>query len=285
MPNPAITPHDERYPAVLGEIAHPPKQLYINGELETSRPLVAVVGSRKATSYGQEAATRIAGELARSGVGVVSGLAFGIDAAAHRAAVDAGGYTVAVMASGLDIIHPVRNRQLARDIIASGGALVTEYRNGTPPTRQRFPARNRIIAGLCAGTIIVEAGVRSGALITAEFALEENRDVMAVPGNITQPLSEGTNNLIKAGAAPVTNADDVLDVLGLEPPAEESAPKAQAATAEEAHILELLSQGITETDALIYHAGWSAAEFNRIIATMEISGSVRRTGTDSWTAQ
>lgn len=234
------------------------------------------MGSHKATGYGREAAQRISYDLAAAGVGIISGLAHGIDTAAHRAALDAGGYTTAVMASGLDTIYPARNRELAGSIVNAGGAILSEHTNGTPPLRQQFPARNRIIAGLCMGAIIIEAAERSGALITARFALEENRDVMAIPGNITNPLSKGANNLIKAGAALVTNADDVLETMGLPPRETDPIVKTATNTLEENRILELLKQGVVDTDALIHTTEWDAAMFNRVITTMEASGAVRR---------
>ncbi len=284
-----VQPSDEKYPKALAEITYPPKKLYIRGALHTETPLVAIVGSRKATHYGKEVAQRISYDLAAFGVGIVSGLAHGIDAIAHRAAVEAGGYTVAVMASGLDTIYPARNRDLARNILKNKGAIISEYEEGTPPLRQHFPARNRIIAGLSLGTIIIEAAERSGALITARFALEENREVMAVPGNTTNPLSAGANNLIKDGAAAITNANDVLDALRIARETDkeirnnkiEDTPRSK----EETRLLDLLSQGVTNTEAIIHHTGWDVATFNRTITTLEITGLVRRLNNDTWAAE
>lgn len=277
---------DDSYPELLGEIAQPPKQLYVLGALREDMPLVAIVGSRKVTNYGLEATRRLSYDLARMGVGIVSGLAYGVDAAAHRAALDANGYTIAVMAGGLDKIHPARNRQLALDVLSSHGALISENKEGVPSLKQHFPARNRIVAGLCAGTIVTEAAERSGALITAGFALESNREVMAVPGNITNPLSQGTNNLIKAGATPVANAEDVLTAMGMEHvetiPGEERADQA-AGNEEEFVILELLHSGINNTDELILRTGWDAATFNQTVASLEITGRIKRVGGESWT--
>lgn len=271
---------DPTYPEPLREIASPPQQLYSLGELDTDRPLIAIVGTRKASAYGREVTRQLSGELARAGIGIVSGLALGIDAVAHRAALEAGGYTVAVMACGLDRLYPARNRQLGKDILAGSGAIISEYEAGMPPLKQHFPARNRIVAGLAHATLVTEAGEGSGALITANFALEQNREVLAVPGNITQAGSQGTNRLIQAGATPVTGTEDILTCLDLSAPADQPPP--QPASVEEARILELLAEGALDSGSLIEQTEWEAAEFNRIITLMEISGKIRRISGDTW---
>lgn len=271
---------DPTYPESLREIASPPQQLYSLGKLDIDWPLIAIVGTRKASTYGREVTRQLSGELARAGIGIVSGLALGIDAVAHRAALEAGGYTVAVMACGLDQLYPARNRQLGKDILASGGAIISEYEVGMPPLKQHFPARNRIVAGLAHATLVTEAGERSGALITANFALEQNREVLAVPGNITQAGSQGANRLIQAGATPVTGTEDILACLDLSAPADRPAP--EPASAEEACILELLAEGALDSSSLIEQTAWEAAEFNRIITLMEISGKIRRISGDTW---
>jgi len=204
-------------PSLLRAIYDPPPRLYVRGGAETellSRACVAVVGARACSPYGAQVARTLSRELAAAGLVVVSGLARGIDGEAHRGALEAGGVTVAVLGCGIDRDYPAAHAELARRIRRDGLA-VAEYEPGVEPAPWRFPARNRIIAGLCAATVVVEARERSGALITADFALEEGREVLAVPGEITSALSAGTNALLKLGATPCTGASDVLDLFGL----------------------------------------------------------------------
>lgn len=209
----AINRQDARYPAQLAEIYDPPPVLYVRGELDSPETdAVAIVGTRGASSYGRMAAEQLAAGLAEAGVTVVSGLALGVDTAAHRGALDAGGRTIAVLASGLDRIYPSQNARLAEDVTQQG-ALVSEFPLGIKPDAVNFPRRNRIISGLTWGTLVVEAGERSGALITAAFASEQGREVLAVPGSIFSPKSKGTNALIRDGATPVASAEDVLNEL------------------------------------------------------------------------
>jgi DNA processing protein len=225
------------FPPLLRAIFDPPKRLYLRGRAGDEvleHPAVAIVGARACSSYGAQVARRLGSELARSGLVVVSGLARGIDGEAHRGALEAGGVTVAVLGCGIDRDYPAAHAELARRI-RERGLVVSEYEQGVEPAPWRFPARNRVIAGLCNATVVVEARERSGALITADFALEEGRDVLAVPGEITSPLSAGTNALLKLGAAPCTSADDVLELFGLTrdeqaPPAVEGAAKVVLAT-------------------------------------------------------
>jgi len=200
---------DPDYPALLTQIHDPPARLYVNGRLP-AEPMIAIVGSRRATPYGQRAARRLARDLSEVGVVVVSGLARGIDAAAHRGALEGGSPTVAVMATGLDRIYPPEHAELAQ-AIAQSGAVITEAEPGTPPLPGRFPVRNRIISGLSLGVIVVEAAQRSGALITARMAAEQGRDVLCVPGSIENPLATGVHQLIKDGAKLVQTVEDVLD--------------------------------------------------------------------------
>ena len=207
---------DGVYPALLREIFDPPVTLYLKGSWEEclNAPCVAVVGSRRSSTYGQNAAQMLARDLAGRGVTIVSGLARGIDAAAHRGALEAGGRTVAVMGTGLDEVYPRDHRKLAQEILAGGGALVSEFPLSTPPAPQNFPYRNRVISGLSLGVLIVEAAENSGSLITARLALEQGREVWAVPGNITSRNSFGTNYLIKgAGAKLVQQWQDVAEEL------------------------------------------------------------------------
>ena len=197
-----VTWVSEEYPTNLRNIHDPPPVIYIKGELLPEDDwAVAVVGTRHASVYGKEVARRLAGDLARNGVTVVSGLAAGIDTVAHQAALEAGGRSIAVLGSGVDIIYPEQNAALARQL-QEQGALVSEYPLGTKPERSNFPPRNRIISGLSLGALVVEAGARSGALITADFAGDQGRDVFAIPGSIFQRTSEGTNRLIQDGAKP-----------------------------------------------------------------------------------
>lgn len=207
---------DGSYPALLREISDPPITLYVKGAWEVcvGQPCVAVVGSRRCSTYGVNAAQMLSRELAARGVTIVSGLARGIDAAAHRGAMEAGGRTIAVMGTGLDDIYPRDHTKLAAQILETGGALVTEFPLGTPPIPPNFPYRNRIISGLSLGTVLVEATERSGSLITARLAMEQNREVFAVPGNITSRTSFGTNYLIKgAGAKLVQQWQDIAQEL------------------------------------------------------------------------
>jgi DNA processing protein len=205
-------------PPLLRAIHDPPKRLYLRGSGDREllgRPAVGIVGARACSPYGAQVARMLARELADAGVIVVSGLARGVDGEAHRGALQGGGHTVAVLGCGIDRDYPAAHASLAREI-TQRSLLVSEYEAGVEPAAWRFPARNRIIAGLCAATVVVEARERSGALITADFALEEGREVFAVPGEITSSLSKGTNGLLRLGATPLTSAADVLDALGIE---------------------------------------------------------------------
>jgi DNA processing protein len=216
---PVLAPGEPGYPILLGSIYDPPSRLFLRG----SRPellgeaCVAIVGARSCSSYGAGVARSLGRELARAGVVVVSGLARGIDAEAHRGALEGGGATVAVLGCGIDVDYPASNASLARRI-GEDGLIVSEYEPGVEPAPWRFPARNRIVAGLSRAVVVVEARERSGALITADFAVEEGREVFAVPGDITNATSAGTNGLLRLGAAPLLCAADVLDVLGIAPP-------------------------------------------------------------------
>ena len=211
-----LTWEDVDYPRRLKEINQPPPVLFIQGGINVEDDwAVAVVGTRRVTPYGRQVASEIARYLAQNGVTVVSGLARGVDAIAHQTAIQAGGRTIAVLGNGVDVIYPPEHARLAHEIMAQG-ALVSDYSIGTPPDGVNFPPRNRIISGLSLATVVVEAGEISGALITAEFAVEQGRDVFAVPGSILAPQSEGTNKLIEQGARPLLKMSEILDVLKLE---------------------------------------------------------------------
>jgi DNA processing protein len=259
------------YPALLAEIHDPPGVLWLRGEADPallSLPAVAIVGARACSSYGRAVARSLARDVAAAGVVVVSGLARGVDAEAHRGALDAGRATVAVLGCGVDRDYPAAHAELARRLVDAGGLVVSEYEAGVEPAPWRFPARNRIIAGLCAATVVVEARERSGALITADFALEEGREVMVVPGEITSALSAGTNALLRLGATPVTGAGDVLEALGVVPPEQRThVPEGVAAT-----VVAALKDGAATADELSRATGLSSAELAAALVTLELEG-------------
>lgn len=274
-----LTWEDSRYPERLREINDPPPVLYIRGELRPEDDwAVAMVGTRRASAYGREAARVLAGDLARAGVTIISGLARGIDAQVHRAALDAGGRTIAVLGSGVDIIYPWENSKLAQEII-SHGALISEYALGTPPEASNFPPRNRIISGLSRGVIVVEAGEQSGALITADFAADQGRDVFAVPGSIFHRGSQGTNRLIRDGAHPVLSANDVLEALNMTTVAQHVEAQMLLPTdATEALLLEYLDQEPMHVDEVGRATGLPIATVSSTLALMELKGLVRQVG-------
>ena len=224
---------DGSYPDLLREIADPPMTLYVRGDWQAcmEQPCVAVIGSRNCSTYGKNAAEMLARELASRGITVVSGLARGIDTSAHKGAIDGKGRTIGVLGTGIDTVYPKENARLAQEILDSGGALVTQFPLGTPPLKDNFPYRNRIISGLSLGVLIVEASERSGSLITARLAMEQNREVLAVPGNITSGNSYGTNYLIKAGAKLVQQWQDVVAELPSEIAAAILPPKIERSSA------------------------------------------------------
>lgn len=282
---------DAQYPPLLRQIAHPPHLLYIYGETDlTDRFPVAVVGTRRASAYGLTHTREIAAELAQTGVCVVSGLALGIDAAAHTGALDGGGRTVAVLGSALDKPYPQENKPLMRRILESGGSVVSEYAPGTPPSRYSFLQRNRIIAGMCLGTLVTEGPRRSGALNTATRTLENGREVFALPGNVDSPGAQLPNMLISEGARLVTGAADILSALVIEP---KDAPKtAQAAVVpmeapaeKKPHIpggldetqraiCAALLAGEADFDALCAVSGLESDELGALLIEMEMDGLV-----------
>lgn len=275
----SLTTKHKGYPTSLKQIHKVPRQLYIFGTIP-DQPMVAIVGTRKPTSYGSEVAYRLAYDLAAAGLTIVSGLAYGIDGIVHRAALDAGGKTVAVLGCGLDVCYPARHQGLADKIADGHGAVLSEYPVGTPPLQHHFPARNRIIAGLCEGVVVPEADAKSGSLITARLALEESRMVMAVPGSILSQRSEGPNNLLKAGATPVTSAADVCLALGFTPPAPRARltlPKGVAGV-----ILQALEVEPLPTQTLIEAAGSDGLAVLAVLSTLEITGYIRNIGAGVW---
>jgi DNA processing protein len=252
-------------PPLFRAIHDPPQRLYLRGNGGRdllARPAVAVVGARACSPYGAQVARMLGRELAAAGVVVVSGLARGVDAEAHRGALQTDGHTVAVLGCGIDRDYPAAHAGLAREI-CERSLIVSEYEAGVAPAAWRFPARNRIIAGLCAATVVVEARERSGALITADFALEEGREVFAVPGEITSSLSAGANALLRLGATPLTSAGDLLESLGIEP-----APL-QRSTSDP--LLEFLP---ATADELVRASGLAPAEIAATLAELELGGLV-----------
>ena len=263
---------DPGFPPLLAAIHDPPPALWLRGDADESvlvSPAVAVVGARSCSSYGRAVARLLGREVAAAGVTVVSGLARGVDGEAHRGALDGGGRTVAVLGCGVDRDYPAAHRELAARIVGAGGLVVSEYEPGVEPAPWRFPARNRIIAGLCAATVVVEARERSGALITADFALDGGREVMAVPGEITSPLSVGVNALLRLGATPVTCAADVLEALGIEPPAPVT-PTAASAAGE--LVLTALDDGTATADEIARATGLGAGEVAAALVELELAG-------------
>jgi DNA processing protein len=277
----AVCFENGRYPCRLREIPDPPPVLWTKGDVAPSARRVAVIGTRRASSYGRRVARDLCRDLAQCGIEVVSGMAHGIDGAAHEAVVKLRGRTLAVLACGLDVSLG-SERDLLRDaILASGGAVVSEYNPGTRPCAEHFPARNRIISGLSDAVVIVEAPARSGALITAEFALEQGREVLAVPGSIFALTSEGCHQLIKDGAAVVTRASDVLEAAGL---ASHRAAGGQmqlqvqvGGTGDaEARVFGALRQGSSGFDEIVAQAGIDPVECARALGMLEIRGLARR---------
>lgn len=278
-----VSKNHKQYPPYLLQIASVPKELYYIGEpLEQYLPAVTIVGSRKISPYGQDITYKIAFELARLGITIVSGLALGVDGVAHQAAVDARGRCIAVLAGGLDSIHPATNRNLAIELLKKGGTIVSEYPVGTPPLKQNFIARNRIVAALSDITLVTESAEYGGSLVTARFALEHNKLVAAVPGNITSEMSVGTNNLIKAGASPVTSAQDVLDLLGVQSAAQKT-QEIFGDSEEEQIIIDIMKEGITELDQIQTRSGLDPSIFSQAITMLEISAKIRPLGAAHWT--
>lgn len=272
-----LTWADADYPESLRQIESAPPVLYVRGKLLPDDSLaVALVGTRRASAYGREVAHRLGGELARNRVTVVSGLALGIDAVAHKAALDAGGRTLAVLGSGVDQVYPLQHRQLAQ-AIAENGAVVSEYPLGTRPEASNFPPRNRIISGLSRAVVIVEAGLRSGALITANFAADQGREVFAVPGNILSPGSAGCNDLIRQGATPLLAATDLLEFLNLTTwNAQQSARQLVPPDPLEERLLDYLSGEPAHIDELVRLSAMSAPQVSSLLTIMELKGMVRQ---------
>lgn len=282
-----LTWDDAEYPARLRTIFDPPPVLYARGHPECFQDiLIAIVGSRRATAYGRAVAEKLSRELVIKGVSIVSGLARGIDSAAHVGALKGGGKTVAVLGCGVDVVYPPEHERLYTEI-CEHGALLSEFPLRSRPDRGNFPARNRIISGLSLGTVVVEADLQSGALITADMALEQGRDVFAVPGNITSPSSRGTNRLLKQGAQLVEHADDILHALSIEIsqqisagqpelPFHAPAPPPLSLTADEQRIYDLLSAQPQHIDALTVQSQLPSGAVSATLMMLEMKGAVKQ---------
>jgi len=277
-----VSLNEDGYPHLLKEITDPPHTLFVRGALpHAEQPSLAVVGTRACSTYGRRACEEIVAPLARQGMVIVSGLALGIDGYAHQAAIDSNGLTVAVLGSGVDRRHvsPSSHRDLSEEIIFRGGSVISEYPPGFLPTNYSFPARNRIIAGLSLGTLVVEAPEDSGALITARCALDYNREVFAIPHPINSLSGVGPNNLIKMGARPVTSAMDITDALNLKNLKDiVDNRKALPSSHTEAKILSTLSREPKHVDAIIKHTGLDSPVVMSTLTLMEMKGKVKNIG-------
>lgn len=280
-----ITIKHNSYPSLLRSIHQAPSELFVAGTLVTGMPTVAIVGSRKPTEYGEMIAYRLSADLARAGFIIVSGLAYGIDAIVHRAALEAGGVTWAVLGSGLDKLYPARHASLAREIIREGGAVISEYPTGTPPLKHHFPARNRIIAGMSLATIVPEADAKSGSLITAQLALEENRLVGAVPGPITSERSVGPHVLLKQGALLVTSAGDICQALEYDNSATfiyDKHPTTTELSSQATLIIQALRNRPLDTESLADATGIPISELLATLTLLELNHDIRSIGANSW---
>ncbi|HSX42478.1 MAG TPA: DNA-processing protein DprA [Candidatus Saccharimonadales bacterium] len=280
-----LTVDDSAYPSPLRELADAPDTLFYRGADPAGwigQPRVAIVGSRAVSAYGKSVTAKLARELAERGVVIISGLALGVDGIAHEACLEAGGTTVAVLANGLDRIYPATHTRLAQRILDQGGTIMSEYAAGMPGFKWNFIARNRIVASLAQALLITEAAEKSGTLHTAKFALEQGREVLAVPGNITSPGSAGANNLIKSGAAPVTSVEDIVYALGLTTAHAQEQPRAKGSNPEEQSLLDLLAKGISDGHDLLIRSQLAASAFSQALTMLEISGKVRALGNNHW---
>lgn len=272
----AFTWLDESYPFLLAQINQPPPVLYYRGSfLPADQKAVAIVGTRQMSAYGRQLTHDTAFYLAANNVTVVSGLARGVDAVAHLASLEAGGRTLAVLGSGLDVIYPPEHRKMA-EMIAESGAIISDYPPGTPPEGINFPPRNRIISGLSLATLVIEAGDRSGALITAKFAADQGREVFAVPGSVLSPVSKGTNRLIANGAIPMTNPADLLQALKI--PTKTSQPDTEdpVLNERESRILKVLANDSVHIDELAARLDLAIETLSAELILMELKGLVQR---------
>ena len=281
-----IRPDEHIFTQRLASIANPPKSLCFMGTLPTNgAPVVAIVGSRKPSAYGREVTEQLAGDLTKAGCIIVSGLALGIDGIAQRAALEAGGTVIGVIPNELPDISPQTNYKLAMNIIENGGAILSEWKKGDGKivNRWSFLERNRLVSGLADAVIITEAAERSGTLNTAAHALSQGRDVFAVPGNITSPLSAGCNALLKQGAYPATEAKDILQIIApeqLKKPDQNQLPL--GSSPEETIIINLIASGVRSGDQLQQQSGLSASNFSTALTMLEINGVIKPLGANNW---
>ncbi len=280
----SISPLNHKYLQIVGSIAKVPKIVHVYGELPEQRRLsVAIIGSRRPTSYGTQVALELAEKLARKGVVIISGLAYGIDATAHKGALNVGGTTIAVLAGGLGAIYPRAHTGMAEDIVRDGGALISEYPHDALPMKHHFLERNRLVSGLADAVIVVEAGERSGTLSTVTHALEQGKEVFAVPGPITSQQSVGPNRLIQQGAHPVLSAEDILTVIA--PHLVDIAhtqPLSHAYTGDARTLLSLIESGTDHGEALLTHSRLTPAMYFTTMTMLEVDGVIRSIGGNRW---
>lgn len=276
--------NDLDVPPRLRNIFSPPDVLYTLGEnlkVILKYPLLTVVGTRKVSPYGRQITTQLVGEAAQAGIGIISGLAIGVDGLAHQAALDNGAPTIAVLPCGIDTIYPRSHYNLAQNILKQGGVLVSEYPEGSKIAfKSNFIERNRLVAGLGDALLVTEATEKSGTMHTARFALEQGKTVLAVPGNITNPESRGTNNLIKSGAIPVTEVGDILHAMGINPQKAKSKPR--SSNPGEQKIIDLIANGVSDGAELIALSGLGASRFNQSLTMLEIRGVIYPLGNNHW---
>jgi len=272
---------DHSYLNRLHQLEAPPKKLYVRGTLRTDLPLVAIIGSRRPTKEGLSTAHEFAKQLAQAGVGVVSGLALGIDTAAHRGTLKGGGYTVAVLAHGLDTVQPSSHAQVAEQIVKSGGGLISEYSTGTPALGHHFVERNRIVAALSDAILVVEATEKSGTTITANHGFKLDRTLMAVPGSIHSILSHGTHSLIKRGARLVTEVNDITSALKLEHK-HDTKPLFLPQDANQVIVLSKLSESSSTTTGLLAETRLDSHELMQTLSVLEIEGAIINIGNNRW---
>lgn len=275
---------DSDIPPLLQSIPNPPKSLFVKGDTLDdllAQPRVAIVGSRKVSAYGRAVTMQLAEELARKGIIIVSGLALGVDAIAHQAALDAGGRTIAILPTSINKIYPASHAGLAHNIVSQGGVLLSEYPDGTDAFPGNFVARNRLVSGISDAVVVTEAAEKSGTLHTARFALAQHKKLLVVPGNITSPLSKGTNQLIQQGATLITSTLDVLNALGMDAATTKS-KKPTSNNPKEQIILDLIYSGVNDGSDLQRESQLSPAEFNQTLTMLEIAGDIQNMGSNQW---
>ena len=277
-----ISINDKSFPPLLREIHNPPKQLYIRGNIEILKHphTLAVVGSRKVSAYGKQCIQKLLPDILNAGTIIVSGLAYGVDSLSHRVCTDQHLPTIAVLGSGIDnqTIYPSSHVSLAHNIIKDNGAIISEYPPGTTAYQGNFPARNRIISGLCKVTLLVQAAKRSGSLITARLALEQGRDVCVIPGPITNSTSAGTNNLLQQGAAPIIESQDLLDILNIKPAKNNTLPKQLNLTPNQKTVLQTLSSTPQHIDELVKHSELPSPVLSVALMELELQGAIQNVG-------